>query len=275
MPTNTDNRYPGTPQHQRLLQAIVAHYHNDPRVLAVVVFGSLGRGTWDEYSDIDLDVVIADDVSINPIEELGRLCAFLVSAGEHAALIVPDGEEAGDVVFESLMQLSVRYHPLSTTSPSIVDSMRVLTGRIDQTTLATAGLANPPHRGPPPKQLLDKCVRYVAYADVALRRRDRWSVVEVLHRIRGLLMELYALAHGGQRPVQVFEAQAAPQLQARLGRTLPQHDLVSLKESLEQCIEILEHDLGRLAKGQVQLTDGHRKVLDHIRARQAQKRDGS
>ena len=52
--------YPGTPQHQRLLKTIVIHYANDPRILAIIVFGSLGRGNWDPYSDLDLDVIIAD-----------------------------------------------------------------------------------------------------------------------------------------------------------------------------------------------------------------------
>ena len=39
--------FPGTPQHQALLRAIVAFYEHDPRVLAVIVFGSQGRGGWD------------------------------------------------------------------------------------------------------------------------------------------------------------------------------------------------------------------------------------
>ena len=269
MLTNTDNNYPGTLQHQALLRAIVSHYQNDPRILAVVVFGSLSRGTSDQYSDIDLDVVTADDARLNTVEELERLCDALASIGENRALIVPDGDDAGDVVFESLMQLSARYHPLSATHPNIVDSMRVLMGRIDHATIAAAGSANRQPKGKSFRPLLARCVRYAAVADVALQRHDLWGAVEALHGMRGLLMELYALARGGQRPVQVFQAKADPQLQARLGRTLPRYDLVSLKESLERCIEILEHDLGRLTNGQVQLTDIHRKVLDRVRARQA------
>ena len=54
---------PGTPQHQSLLRTIVAHYDQDPRILAIVVFGSQGRGNWDGLSDIDLDVVIANDAA--------------------------------------------------------------------------------------------------------------------------------------------------------------------------------------------------------------------
>ena len=73
--------YPGTPQHQALLRTIVAHYDQDPRILAIVVFGSLGRGNWDALSDIDLDVVIADDARIDVVDELRQLCAAFCGAG--------------------------------------------------------------------------------------------------------------------------------------------------------------------------------------------------
>ena len=127
--------YPGTPQHQALLQIIVAHYQDDPRILATVVFGSLGRGNWDALSDIDLDVVIADDARIDVVDELRKLCAAFAPLAEHAALIVPDGDDAGDVVLESLMQFSARYHPLAQTSPHIVSSMQVLAGVLDHSAI--------------------------------------------------------------------------------------------------------------------------------------------
>jgi len=90
--------YPGTAQHQALLQAIVARYKDDSRVLAVIVFGSLGRGNWDDYSDIDLDVVMADETTLDVLCELEQLCEALAALNERAALIIPDGDDAGDVV---------------------------------------------------------------------------------------------------------------------------------------------------------------------------------
>ena len=56
---NSFQAFPGTLQHQHLLETVVTHYANDPRILAVIVFGSLGNGNWDPYSDLDLDVIIA------------------------------------------------------------------------------------------------------------------------------------------------------------------------------------------------------------------------
>jgi predicted nucleotidyltransferase len=258
--------YPGTPQHQVLLRTVVSHYEGDPRVLAVVVFGSLGRGTWDAYSDLDLDVVIADGVVPNPVYELRRLCDAFVAVGEKAALVIPDGDDAGDVLFESRMRLSVRYHRLSATSPNIVDSMLVLVGRVEPATIESAGLANRSAPAGPLSQLLDRCVWYAADTSVALQRGQVWAAVEVLHRMRGIVMELFARTRNGGRGYRVFEAEADARLQARLGAALPQGTLVSLQASLVQLLDILDKDLDHVTNGQVRLTEAHRRVLDRIRS---------
>jgi predicted nucleotidyltransferase len=270
MSPNIHNSYPGTPQHQTILRAIVEHYEHDPRILAVAVFGSLGRGNWDEYSDIDLDVVIAEGVSLNAAEELTQLCRAFEQLGEHLAVLIPDDDDAGDVVFDSLLQMSVRYHPLADTHPNIVDTLHVLTSRIDHNVIAAAGLANQR-----PRQSLEvtlaECVRYAAVADIALQRHGLWDAIEVLHRLRTSLMELYTLTHGGQRPCLFFQANADPDLQAQLGRTLPQYNLESAQVSLVHCLNLLEHDLGHLTNDQLQLSDAYRRVLKAVRARQTRR----
>ncbi len=274
MQIDTHPHYPGTPQHQAILRAIVAHYENDPRILAVAVFGSLGRGNWDQYSDVDLDVVIADQVSLNAVEELTQLCLTFGPLGEHTAVIIPDGVDSGDVVFESLLQLSVRYHPLATTHPNIVESLHVLLGRIDHSVIAAAGTANRRPRRPS-EEALSECVRYAAVVDVDLQRQRLWEAVEALQDMRYLLMELYTLTHGGQRPVQFFQANAGAELQEKLGHTLPLGSLVSVQESLQRCLDILENDLGPLTNEQIQLPDAYQKVLNAVRARQAHLKFGS
>ncbi|MCC7362064.1 MAG: nucleotidyltransferase domain-containing protein [Anaerolineales bacterium] len=267
--------YPGTPKHQALLAAIVAHYARDPRVLAISVFGSLSRGNWDQYSDLDLDIVIADDVRLNAQEELRHLGNALAAVDQQRALIVADGSDAGDVVFESLTQMSIRYHPLATTHPNIVDTLQILMTKLDPMAIKEAGLANRRAQQSSLGVLLDRCVRYVVVTDVALQRHHLWSAVEMLHRIRGLLMELYALGHDTGRSLPVFQTGAPAELQLRLGRTLPLYDLSSLHRALEQCLDILEQDLARLTRGQIQLADVHHQILAHVRVRQTQLRHSS
>jgi hypothetical protein len=266
---------PGTPQHQALLRAILSHYQHDPRMRAITVFGSLGRGTWDAWSDIDLNIILTDGVSLDVRHELHSLCDGLAASGESAALVIPDGDDAGDIVFESLLQLSVRYHPLDTTSPNIVESVRVLAGELDRAAIVTAGLAN---RQPPQEtlqQLLDACVRYAAVTDVALHRRRIWITAELLHRMRSLIMALFARSRGAERGWQAFEAQADAGLQARLGAALPAYSSASLQRALLKTIDILQNDLPELTDGQAMLTHGHLVVLDRVRDSQTRQRADS
>lgn len=256
--------YPGTPQHQALLQAIGSYYANDPRIQALVLFGSLARGDWDRYSDLDLDVIIGDDVVVNACEELTRLCNSFASLGERAALIIPD-EDDGDIVLESSMELSIRYHPLHSTSPDIVDDMLVLAGRIDKTTIQAAGQAKRHLNEDTLDSLLDRCVRYAVETNVALQRRRLWSAVDFLHRMRALVMELYTRTHGGVRPLQFFEATANFELRSHLAATLPAYDLGSACTALEQFFDFLEHDLDRLTQGQVQLRESQHQLLKQVR----------
>jgi predicted nucleotidyltransferase len=260
--------YPGTPRHQALLRAIVSRYQDDPRIRAVVVFGSLGRGDWDAFSDLDLDVVLVDGVQVDVDREVAGLADPFSAAGERVALVVPDGADAVDVVLESLMQLSIRFHALGTTKPAIVASMQVLAGSLDRGQIAAAGLANRKPSDEPLDRLLDRCVRYAAVADVGLRRSQAWITVEVLHRMRGILMELFARSRGGGRSYQRFEAEAEEWLQERLGATLPRYALPSMRDALLRLLDILERDLEPLTAGQLELGDAQRAVLERVRLSQ-------
>jgi hypothetical protein len=259
--------YPGTPQHQALLQTIVAHYRQDPRILAVVVFGSLGRGDWDALSDIDLDVVIADDAVVDAVGELRKLCAAFAPLGEHLAVLVPDGDDAADAVLDSLMMLSVRYHPLATTKAAVVDSMQVLSGRLDHARIAAAGLANPGPPEPQVGQLLDECVRYAAVASVYVLRGSPWLAIEVLHRMRSLLIEIYVRTHGGGRSLHRFNAAAPAALKAQLVATVCHATPSSLRSALAALIDLVEGDLDNWADGHLQLTNGQQTILHLVRTR--------
>ncbi|HLY30920.1 MAG TPA: nucleotidyltransferase domain-containing protein, partial [Ktedonobacterales bacterium] len=153
-------KYPGNEHHQRILRAIVGYYADDERVLAVALFGSLARGNWDDDSDLDLDIVLADGVTVNPLAELTSLCDALGAISERAAVIVPNGSDAGDIVLASLLELSIRYHPLSTTSPNIVESLRVLSGSLSSEAICAAGQAQSRPAQSPLSELVDRAVRY-------------------------------------------------------------------------------------------------------------------
>ena len=256
------------PGHQALLRAVADHYAADPRVRAVCVFGSLGRGNWDAYSDLDLDVVVVDGLKLDPAEELARLCADLAPLGEAAALIIPTGPDAGDVVLRSGRELSVRYHPLAATSPNIIDGLVCLAGSLDLAAIIAAGRANlaAQPREEPLGRLLDRCVRAAVEADAAVRRGRPWTALELLHRMRALLMTVYGQSRGRPRPEGAFQAEAAPELQARLARGVPSFEPAAMRAALSALLEVLEQDLAVLSNGQAALSDGQRALVALVRA---------
>jgi len=271
-PDNSD--YPGSAHHQRVLRDIVDYYAADARVRAVALFGSLARGDWQDASDLDLDIVVTDGVTLEPVGELTRLCDALGAIGERAAVIVASGADAGDVVLASLLEFSIRYHPLAVTSPNIVETLQVLwarddgAGALDSDAIRAAGRAQALTPQPTPDELIARCIRYALEVDVSLRRGRLWLAIELLHRLRTLLMEMFARTHGGSRTQQTFEAQASAALQARLGATLPVYAPDSIHAALDHALDVLERDLDDLSAGQARLTDAQRAIVRQLRARQ-------
>ncbi len=255
----------GTPVHQAVLGALMAHFASDSRVLAFSLFGSLARGDWDEYSDLDLDVVLRDDLPINAQQEVERLAPVLGSAGERIVLILLRGRESVDLVLLSLLEISLRYHALATTSPNIVESVVVLAGSLTTEQVRAAGQANKERDEAAPAALLDACVRFGLETGIALRRGELWMANELLHRTRDLLMELFAQAHDGARPLHTFAALADPDLQARLGATLPTFDMPSMWRAHQAMLDLLAESVPAFSNGQAQLTTGQREVLRAIR----------
>jgi predicted nucleotidyltransferase len=171
----------GSDRHRAWIEQIVAHYHGDARVRAIVVFGSVSAGTWHELSDVDLDVVIDDGVVIEPSAEAAALF------GPRAAIILPRTDSV-DVVLDSLEEFSIRWHPLVATNPNICASARVVAGSVATADVVAAGEGN---RTPPNEQhLLDSFVRDAVYAWKSISRAKRWDAVAAVERMRQVLVAL-------------------------------------------------------------------------------------
>lgn len=257
----------GTPQHRAVLEAIIRHYADDARIRAIILFGSLSAGNWHPLSDLDLDIVVEDGILINPVQELQALCRSLSDLGGDGALIIPDGEEEGDVVLTSLMEFSVRYHPLATTSPNIVDQMHLLAGRIDLETVRAVGLANRVASDSSPTILISQCIRWAIEIEAAIERNRLWLAVELLHYIRANFMEIFTQARQGVRPLRFFEIEAPESLHVLLGKTLPSLNHAAIFKALVAVIGILHDDLEKLGDASLTLTNDQRRILAQLQVR--------
>jgi hypothetical protein len=252
-----------------LLAAIVDHYAADPRIRAVTVFGSLGRGDWDAYSDADLDIVLADGIHLDALAEVTVLCQSLAASDERAVLIVPGPlPDSADVVLASLMEFSIRYHPLEATSPNITDSLVVLAGTLAAGEIVAAGEANRPPAEPMPQHFLAACLRYALEADSALRRGELWGALDLLHRARDRIFDLYAATHpGAPRLFHLQRDAPSSPLTAWLAETVPAFDASALRAAHSALLDVLERHLAELTGGQLQLTPEQRQLIAAIRAR--------
>jgi predicted nucleotidyltransferase len=171
----------GSDAHRALIEHVVAHYRDDGRVRAVAVFGSVSTGTWHELSDVDLDIVIGDGVAMAPAAEVAALF------GTDAAIVLSRADSA-DVVLDSLAEVSIRWHPLATTSPNIAPSAFVAGGRLSVAEIIDAAEAN---QAPPDEQrLLDALVRDAVGAWKTHQRGQRWNAVAAVERMRRSLASL-------------------------------------------------------------------------------------
>ena len=174
----------GSAAHQALIGRVAARYDDDPRVRAIAVFGSVSTGAWHELSDVDIDVVTADGVVIDPAVEVTAIF------GQQAAIVIT-GDDSADVVLDSLEEASIRWHPLPATSPNITASLRVVSGDLSTLEIAAAGEANRVPPGEPGGQrLLDICVREAVGAWKAVRRGRGWEAIAAVERARYALTTL-------------------------------------------------------------------------------------
>lgn len=251
---------PGTIRHQQVLQAILDFYAEDARIREVLLFGSLGRGDWDEYSDLDLDIIMVDSASIDARLELADLCASI--KGEHGleALVVADLEE-GDVVLSNLVEFSIRYHLLADTKPAILDSMRCLSGTLTLDQIRAA--ANQKYISEPEEMIttVNQCIRYSLQLHNAIMRQRLWISLELLQRIRGLLISMYSNSHGADRPVNFFDTHASPESRRLLARLVVEAELESVREAFTNTLSLLKDHLDSFSNGQYKLTEAQSRIL--------------
>lgn len=90
--------------HPRLyetLEQAEQQFRADPRCLGLYLFGSVGKGTDDPYSDLDLGVVVGDEVYGSVKAEFRSLCGRI--CGPVVAWL-PEGEREGFVNFAFLFE---------------------------------------------------------------------------------------------------------------------------------------------------------------------------
>jgi hypothetical protein len=246
---------PGTFAQQALLRGIVDAYADDARVLAIGVLGSLGRGTWDEWSDLDLDVVVSDDMVVDAVTEAEALCHHL---SKPDALVVPGRPGEVDVLLPSLEQFSIRYHTLGTTNAQIVNDLRIVGGPLDLAAVVDAGLT-PSRPSRPLELIVSEGLRFAVSVDISRRRGNVWQALRAVDELRWRIQELFAVAHGHPRPAHAVDTHASGSLKNKLAKLQAEAELASIAQALAHALQLIADD--ELTAGAYLLTEPQRAVL--------------
>jgi len=224
----------GSAAHQALVARVTAHYRRDPRVRAVAVFGSVSTGGWHDLSDVDFDIVTDDAAVIDPAAEARALF------GPAAVIVIARGDCA-DVVLDTLDEASIRWHPLSATSPNITASLRVAVGHLAQQEIAAAGESN--RTAPDVPRLLDTMVREAVGAWKAVQRGRQWEAIVAVERTRHALTVL----RGRRDGLRLDPAGPMAALAAVIAEAAAEFDLGSGRRALLERIGISAEQEGELA----------------------------
>jgi hypothetical protein len=241
------------PEHQRMLDAVVASYRDDPRVAGVLLGGSNVAGGMDFYSDVDLDVMVADAAFDAVFAERDRVLAAVGRPLFRFMADIPGGEHLSVVLYDSPagpVKLDVEYHRASAIVPTwwltrcrlLVDRTGALAATLAATLAASAGLQPPAPRVEDLQELNQKFWPWCWYTFGKIVRGELWEAVDALHIIRTrTLVPLIAWAAGfrleGSRRL---ERQADADLLGRLAATIALPERAPLYAALRASIALYD-----------------------------------
>ncbi len=176
-----------------VLARAVALLSDDQRVEGLLLTGSLGRGQGDRWSDIDLDVVIADDADVEAVTTEWEAIAYREwPAVHHYATEFGTTRVRGFLLRDALL-LDLAFTPIGDLE--VWAPVQVLFDRTGHTTQVAAAWApwspTPDWRGEAGFAAHD-----VLHACVAANRGRPWQSAYFLQRIRNRTLALASERHG-------------------------------------------------------------------------------
>lgn len=217
--------------------------------------------------------MLQDGVHLDIAHEVDALRDTLHARGQSVLF----AQVAGNDIYllpQSLNGIALQYSMLEATAPYVVAGCIVLCGSLSIDELLAAGRANA-QPAPPLDQEIRRALWLALDVDIKLQRRQFWSAVRTIGKIRDALMGVFVTCRGGQRTDRGFETEASAAWKAKFGATLPQYQadspslsIRSLADALDALLWIMEHDLDDLSLGKIQLSPGELEVIRRLRARQ-------
>ncbi len=224
--------------HAAFLEAAVPRLAADVRLIGVAAGGSYLTGTLDEFSDLDLVIAVAVDSYESVLAERQA-----IAAGLGALLAAFTGEHVGEprllicLYGPPLLHVDLKFVREDDLGARVEDPV-VLWERDGR---MRAGLASGAARfpDPDPQWIEDRFWVWMHYVAAKIGRGEILEAADALACFRGLTFGPMALASRGARPMGVRKLeQVAPDLSARLARTVAGCDAASCFAALREAIAL-------------------------------------
>ena len=224
--------------HRSLLARISRALRANPGIIALAAGGSFISGTLDEFSDLDLVVVVTPTYWPRVLEDrstLARTFGPLLAAftGEHVGeprlLICLYGPP--------LVHVDLKFLPPDALDTRVEDPIVLW----DRTGLVQRGLARAPARYPAPdlQWIEDRFWVWVHYAAAKLARGELFELLNFLGFLRAQVLGPLALQEVGAQSNGVRKLeQYAPRRATELKATLARHDRVEAARALQAAINL-------------------------------------
>jgi len=252
---------PGNKTHQKILQTLLELFQNDTNIEALIVFGSLGRGDWDNYSDLDLDAIVKDDRRAVIQKELAQMLKVLTDSGFSVLSSFEEFPNEQVLILDTLDRISIRFHLLKDTHPAIVGSMRVLYGRLSMEDIQKAIVMK--SKVIDINLLNNKFLELSIYVPVSLKRNKLINALFFLNKMRQTLIQIYIHSHNLSREFD-FEGSADTAFLHDLYDTYGACQKEQIYGAFINLLDIYEKNIKEISAGKIQLSEKHRKILRKV-----------
>ncbi len=251
--------FPGNSFHQKVLGILVNVFKKDGNISTFGVFGSVSKGNWDKYSDLDLDVIVKDD-SIQKVDsEVKEVLSELKNSGLLVSLNFEEFKNERVIIFDNLDRISIRFHLLENTIPHILDSLKILYGNLKVEDIS-AVVGSKISQNDSIEILKNKFTELSIYVPIALHRNQLVNAEFFLSKMRNILIEIYVKSKDESRFFD-FEKLAGKDIKEKIGTTYPKLDTLSIKKAHNELVSLFSGSLEIIGNNKIRLSEREKLIL--------------
>jgi len=251
---------PGTIIHKQILKVLLELFKQDKNVRAFIIFGSLVRGNWDKYSDLDLDVVVIDT---NPdiIRQEVNIMVEKLNMQIHILHYFEEFTNEFVFVFNTLDRMSIRFHTLEDTHPSITETMKILYGNLTIEEIKRS--QNMQLKKETNLQMLNnKFLEHSIYAKLSIKRNKLINASFFLNKMRQIIIEIYVKSRA-KREFD-FEEIAEDKIKQNMIKTYFLLNHQSIKMAFKALLNLYKTSIEELSSGKIILENNQKLILEEV-----------